>query len=476
MTTPEDRLAALLREESETVVPAGDGLQRIQTRVAKRRRLRWLVFPSAAFVTAAAVAAFFALGGGTGSSTLVQTPGSHGPTPTATALPTVTGGGLDHAFENPALWPFTSAQEIAAWQSTYPYADDKTALVQHYLGDVLRLTGFALSNPCESCDVVDIRVGTAKVGSAALERFLLDGHHVYTISSVGGTDLTVTRPTTGDAISNPTAVSGRITGVDEHVSLSLVTQAGATVGTGGAQAGSAVPWSGQLSWSDTSWAHAGVVAKTFSPRDGALNRLTVVPVMNGGGSGSTFTPAIWPFASAAQAQAWREDSSAMPWAGSNLDVAKHFISDYLKLTGVHAVQSCASCDVVRVVSASGQDVGTITLAREDDASPRAYSVSAVHVGTGFSVSSPADGDRVASPLTVRGTITGVDENVVIDLMTQSGHTIGHTTAPAGSGAPWSGRVSWSDASWYTGALVLKTYSAKDGSLNRLEVLRVVRGN
>jgi hypothetical protein len=277
--THEERLAALLREEAETVLPTGDGLARIQTRIAARRRSRWLLLPGAAVLTAGAVAAAFVLSGGGSGTTLTQTPTTHGPTPAAT--PTVTGGGLDHAFENPALWPFTSAQQIAQWRSTYPYANDKTALVQHYLHDVLAVSGFTLSRPCESCDVVDIAVAGRKVGQAALERFFLDGAQVWTISTIGETDLKLLAPGAGEAVSSPTTVTGRITGVDEHVNLALVTQAGATVATGGTQAGSALPWTAQLSWTDTSWSHGAIVARTFSAKDGTLNRLTALPVMRG---------------------------------------------------------------------------------------------------------------------------------------------------------------------------------------------------
>ena len=287
--TPEDRLAELLREEAAQVTPVGDGLARIQQRLTRRRRTRWLLLPGAAVATGAAAAAVVVLTGGGAGTTLTQDPTTQPPTtssspstpPTASAAPTVVGGGLDHAFENPALWPFTSAQEIATWRTDHPYAEDKTAVVRHYLQDVLGITGATLTKPCESCDVVDIRVAGHQVGTAALERFRLDGAQVYTISTVGGTDLKVTSPTLGEAVSSPTTVTGRITGVDEHVSLALLSQSGTTVATGGAQAGSAVPWSTRLTWTDTGWTHGGLVAKTFSAKDGTLNRLTAVPVMRG---------------------------------------------------------------------------------------------------------------------------------------------------------------------------------------------------
>lgn len=301
MSTPEDKLAALLRQQAEQVVPSGDGLARIQERVAARRRARWLVVPGAAVVTAAAVTAFFAFGA----------------------------------------------------------ADDRSSL-----------------------------------------------------SQVGGPP------------------------------------------------------------SPTSWFCYGAAAEGACPTPLSDPSPTPSPEAF---VRQPFAPAIWPFASHAQAQAWRADPSTMPWAGSNLDVAQHFVDDYLRLTGVRLVQTCVSCDVVEVHAADGRKVGTVTLVREDDGTPRAYSVAGVTYDASFDVSSPREGAAVRSPLTVTGTITGVDENVVVTLVTQDRRAIGSAAAPAGSGAPWSTSLTWTDTHWYTGALVLKTFSPKDGSLNRLLVLRVVRG-
>ena len=297
MSTPEEKLAALLREQAETVVPAGDGLSKIQKRVAARRKARWLVVPGAALVTAAAVSAFFVFGTANDDSSLSQ-------------------------FGSPSPTGYFCYGQIT-------------------------------EGPCPS----------------------------------------------------------------------------------------ATP--------------------TSSPSpDGFV--------------GQPFVPAIWPFASHDQAEAWRQSPQGKPWAGDNLGVAQHFVDDYLKLTGVHLVQTCNSCDVVQIIAADGRQVGTVGLVREDDGTPRAYSVAGVTFESSFAVTSPTEGQKVNSPLKVTGTIVGVDENVAITLVTQDGRVIGSTTAPAGSGAPWSTTLTWTDDNWYTGALVLKTYSPRDGSLNRLIVLRVVR--
>ena len=292
MTTPEDKLAALLREQAETVGPAGAVLSKRPRGVAARRKARWLLIPGAAIVTAAAVTAFIALGDST-PATLTQTPG--------------------------------------------------------------------------------------------------------------------TQPSCGVNVACPTETM--------------------------------------------------LPTPTTSPGEFV---------------GQPFAPAIWPFASHDQAEAWRQSPQGKPWAGDNLGVAQHFVDDYLKLTGAHLVQTCNSCDVVQIVGADDQQIGTIGLVREDDGSPRAYSVAGVTFGSSFTVTSPKEGERVASPLQVRGTIVGVDENVAVTLVTQDGRVIGSNGAPAGSDAPWSTTIAWTDHNWYTGALVLRTFSPKDGSLNRLIVLRVVR--
>jgi hypothetical protein len=313
MTTPEDRLAALLREQAETLTPGADGLTKIRARVANRRRARWFMVPSAAVATAVAVASFFVFSGPDDQSSLGQVGGS--PSPSGS--------------------PFFCYQPAAEGSCPTP---DPTA------------------SPSPD-------------------------------PTIAGT--------------TPPSPEGFV--------------------------------------------------------------------------GQAFEPAIWPFASHDQAQAWRQDTSSRPWAGDNLAVAQHFVDDYLHLTGVHLVQTCVSCDVVGIVNSDGQQVATVGLVREDDGSPRAYSVTGVYVGSGFTVTTPTEGQKITSPATLTGHITGVDENVSISLVTQDGRTIGTASAPAGSGAPWATTISWTDQGWYTGALVLKTYSPKDGALNRLIVLRVTRG-
>jgi hypothetical protein len=294
--TAEDKLRDLLHSEASTIHPVGDGLAKIQQRLVRRRRLRLFLLPGAALATAGATAAFFLLGGTTGTHTLVEQPGQHSPGPTAQSTPApgpsaTPGRVLPGTYTGPAVWPFTSAAQAMAWTSggSYPWADNSLEVTKHFVSDHLALTGLTAVQTCLSCEVVELRASDGrKAAEVALTHFDTNaGRRVYTVVAVDGGDLTVTRPTSGAAISSPTSVSGRITGVDENVQLRLVTAAGKQIATGAAPAGSAVPWQGSLSWSDTSWSGAAIVGTTRSAKDGSLNRLVVVPVSRST-AGATF--------------------------------------------------------------------------------------------------------------------------------------------------------------------------------------------
>jgi hypothetical protein len=281
--TAEDRLRDLLRSEATTIVPAGDGLARIRERVARRRRARFWVFPSAAVATAAAVAAFVLIAPDDHKTQTLQ-PAS----PTATTEPSGSpapvvpdDGGMP--LDVPAIWPFTTQQEAAGWASRYPYAENGLDVGRHFVADHLGLTGVEVSQTCVSCAVLQLKAGATSVGEITLARVgvgFASGHgtQVYTVVGVGGTDLTVTSPAAGTAITSPTGVTGRITGVHENVQLRLLTSSGDELATTGAPAGGEVPWSATMSWTRSDWTHGSVVGVTRSDKDGSVTRVVAVPV------------------------------------------------------------------------------------------------------------------------------------------------------------------------------------------------------
>lgn len=288
MTTPEDRLRQLLREQATTVVPSGDGLATIHQRVARKRRLRTVLLPSAALVLGATAAAAFFVGGTPQSSSLIQNPASQGP-PTPAPAPAPSAPPVSLAPDaTSALWPFTSAAQAGSWKTSAPWANNQEQTAQHFAQDYLGLN-VAAHQTCDRCGEVVLRLPAGgSTAKAHLVTFTVGGVQVFSVASVTFADLTVTAPGAGAAISSPTTVTGTLTGVDENVRVRLLTTSGKELATAGAPAGSAVPWSGALTWSDQSWSTGAIVATTYSAKDGSLNRLSVVPVRRAAAMALTF--------------------------------------------------------------------------------------------------------------------------------------------------------------------------------------------
>lgn len=266
MTTPEDRLAALLREEADTLTPAGDGLTRIRARVARRRRLRWTLVPSAALGTAAAVVAAFVLTGSSHRSTLTVDPGAT-PTPTVSSSPAPSPEPTStNVYDGPALTAYTSSSK-----------DD---VLRHWLASV-GITATPATHDCESCDQVGVAVAGKVVGTASFARNDRGADRTYSLVSVTSEQLVVTSPTAGEAVASPQLVRGTVPGVDEHVALSLRDGTGHEVGTADTQAGGAQPWQASVAWTSTSWTDGALLAVTRSMKDGSINRLVAVPVRRG---------------------------------------------------------------------------------------------------------------------------------------------------------------------------------------------------
>lgn len=277
--TAEDRLRDLLRSEATTVQPSGDGLARIQARIARRRRARFWLLPSAAVATAAVAATFFVLAPDE-RATQTLTPGATGtpttqPSPSASPSPAPVAGDLT----GPAFWPFASSADLQNVADPVPaWLTDPVEVGTRLVRDVLELQDVRVVQTCVSCEMLGLRVGSTDVGEVQLGHYTVRGTRVFTVVGIGGTDLTVTSPVAGSAIESPTRVTGRITGVDENVNLRLVAKDGSRLAQAGAPAGSAVPWSTSLTWSNREWSTGAVLGTTGSARDGSINRVVLVPV------------------------------------------------------------------------------------------------------------------------------------------------------------------------------------------------------
>jgi hypothetical protein len=287
----EDELRDILRSEATTIVPAGDGLARIRDRVERRRRVRLWLVPSAALATVGAAAAFFlfAPDGGRKPTTLqqgspspsVSASESPAPVPTVTTTPTTNGVAPQpsDSWAGPAYWPFASADDLENVADPVPaWLQDGLQVGQRLVRDVLELQDVTVTRSCVSCEVLSLKVAGSHVGTVNLGHYTVHGKRVFTVVSINDTDLEITSPTAGTAISSPTRVTGRIQGVDENVRLRLVAKDGGVFSQGAAPAGSAVPWTANLSWTARDWQTGAILATTGSMRDGAINRVALTPV------------------------------------------------------------------------------------------------------------------------------------------------------------------------------------------------------
>ena len=280
MNDIERQLREALHAEAAGVQPRGDGLTRIQQRVAAPRR-PWLR-PALAGLTALALAAagagaWVTLSGGDSGDVATITPAesprespSEEPSPSATATPSATPA-------NAPLWPVGSTA-AGDWQR------DPASTAKHFMDDYLQMPAVDQKGDVQ----VDSTHATVQMG-----RVLPSESKKYVVATTVSLDLdkrtglwwvtgasadylSVTQPAAHDGIGSPVTLSGRITGVDESVRGEVRDADGKVLGSafvgGGGQDS---PWSVQVTYSG---APAAVVAWTASALDGAPQRVVVVPV------------------------------------------------------------------------------------------------------------------------------------------------------------------------------------------------------
>jgi hypothetical protein len=171
------------------------------------------------------------------------------------------------------------------------------------------------------------------------------------------------------------------------------------------------------------------------------------------GSPAATTQWLWPFADRADVARWQSayrQGGHQPW---HLDAATTALgfAGYLGYGGVDRV--------VRSTVDGQTAYVAIGFARPDGTLSTAADVHLVKVGTGpdapwevsgtrdttLTLDRPGYGSTVASPMTVGGRITGVDERVVVTLHAQSGNLQATPAAVAAGGdrSPWSVQVRFS---------------------------------
>ena len=308
------QLEALLRdalhEEAGTVVPAGDGLSKIQHRVRERRfRRRWMV-PAAALGSAVVLA-----GAGVGAYALVHGIGGNdtvGPlnstTPSVeptTASPSPSEVPPATNFPDRAIFPFTSVTEEKNWEDQYagghsPWEADAKGVALTWVQNILEQPSIdkVIDTKGLDGDAGSVTLGRVIGGESSkpvpiVEVQLVKYGNAWIV--VGADDpagyLTLTSPNAGDTISSPVAVTGPGFGVDESMKVDVrAAESPTSFGTGRTGFGNGTQqWSVDVDFTATG--SVGVVAAVVdSAADGGPQRIAVEQVRFGQGNHAVTVP------------------------------------------------------------------------------------------------------------------------------------------------------------------------------------------
>ncbi|HVW80156.1 MAG TPA: Gmad2 immunoglobulin-like domain-containing protein [Mycobacteriales bacterium] len=291
----EDVLRRALSLEAQQVQPTGDGLSRIQQRVAARQsRYRWLrpalAGAAAVIVVGGAVGGYAVANHGKGDATV--TPENSGtPTPVVTAS----------SFPTTAIFPFTKVADERAWEAEYaqgsmPFASDPTAVteswIEHYLLEKGHFSFTAQTDGGQSDVTVSRTIGAAKQAVTVVHLVQYDHAWLVTGASDAGGALQFSAPLPGTAVSSPVTVTGPAYGVDEQATVEV--RDGETPDLfGEAQTGpfgnGSAQWSATVPFTATS--DSGVLVVTVaSPADGKVGELAAEKVTFGATTGHTAAP------------------------------------------------------------------------------------------------------------------------------------------------------------------------------------------
>jgi hypothetical protein len=299
----EELLRSVLKGEADGISPAGDGLGRIQQRIAARRSRRLWLRPVAVLgaVTVAAGAGFaaYALSSHPDESASVlikpttPVPSTAATTPPTSPTPTL--APTAPVFPATAFYPFTSAAGEQSWEAqrgpaTQPWVVDPVAEAKDFVARFVLADGVT--------DVLAKQV-SGSTAAVTLGRTMTDGSSARPISVttvrlqrfgkawlvLGADDargnLAITSPAAGAAVTSPVTVSGPGFGVDEAVQVD-VRAIGApwlTASRGQASFGNGVAqWSTTVAFSPPADPRGAVVVVENSAADGGPSRIAVTPV------------------------------------------------------------------------------------------------------------------------------------------------------------------------------------------------------
>lgn len=305
MNEPEDRYAGALRDvlhaETEKVAPAGDGLARIRSRVAERR-VSWWTRPALGLVGAAALGTATYVGvalatGGGGVATLQQH--EHPATqPPVTSTPSL----VLPASPTPkpatakvvGIWPFQTSSDVSTWQQSstgghQPWHYDAGQTAVAFLAFLGHPEVHQVMSVIDHGYATAVTVGqhnadsgrTTKVTVVWLKQVGTGSPQPWDVQEATASDLTIDQPSRFAHVSTPLIVSGLITGIDESITVQLVSPStGADLNTTTPHVpagGTNTPWETRLTLRASN-DKVGILVAYTGGHVAAVERLTVTGV------------------------------------------------------------------------------------------------------------------------------------------------------------------------------------------------------
>ncbi|HEY6698283.1 MAG TPA: Gmad2 immunoglobulin-like domain-containing protein [Acidimicrobiales bacterium] len=476
-TELEDRLRSAVHAHAEGVQADDRSLDTIRTRVRSAKHRRRAVLAGAGIAAAVAVAVAVPRLGDEGHVDTIDQP--H-PVTTVEPPPTTTPpGGPSTTVVPPSLsidvdqvlWP-NPAGELAT---------DPLDAVRGFVGQQLGISDPPLSSFRETepgVGEVDVHArGEAgqtldRVASTVIVR-RLDGEHWF-VTRAASADVEIDTPEPLATVSSPLDVSGRARGYEGTVNVRMLdrfdgdgVESNPGVGTGGSQ--ELGPFTAELSFAATGTQRGVLYAQTDSGISNGIPSFTAFPVRfatdtssgpptsSNGDAGAEFGyPPLWPFSTQAEVDAWRQQHAAQgtqPWHLDADATALAFTTGYLGFSEIDQVVGRDVRDREAWVSV-GYDAGSgpstaavVHMVRFGPGSDAPWEVVGTR-DTDLTLETPSYGSQVPSTVTVGGRITGVDENLRVQVRQASSEgPIGEACClPAGGeNTPWQTTVSFSGA-------------------------------
>lgn len=292
----DELLRSALRDEADTITPAGDGLARIQQRVQHRGvRSRWLrpalALGSAAVLAGVGVGAALFVNNSGNATVKISPTGHHPSQPPETTSPEPIS---NKPFPTGAIFPFTNATDEQGWQQDFSnggttWQADPTQVatqwVQNYLDQptVNRVISVADDNGGKVVTLGRVLQGEGNnlFAVTAVHLMPYDKAWIVTGASDPNNYMSISSPAPGGTIITPVTVTGPGFGQDEVVKLDVRDATSATsYGTAHFGVGNGIKeWNESVNFNRPSSPVGVLVAVDSSNADGGPARIVAQQVL-----------------------------------------------------------------------------------------------------------------------------------------------------------------------------------------------------